>query len=500
MPRPIIYLDNAASTPIDPAVAAAMQACLDAPEGAANPTSTHALGRAAAERIERARAQLASLIGAQAQEIFFTSGATEADNLALLGIARANADRGRHIVTSRIEHKAVLDPLHALEREGFQVTYLSPDGAGRISAEAVGAVLRPETLLVSLMHVNNEIGVIQDIAAVGALCRARGIPLHSDAAQSLGRIAIDVRELPVDLLSFSAHKLHGPKGIGALYVRQSVRPLLRPVSFGGGQERGLRPGTPATHQIVGFGAACELAVRLLEHELVRTARLRARLLEGLLPLGGVHENGAGAPRVPQILNLSFEDVEGESLVGALEDLAVSRGSACSSGSGDASAVLRALGRSTRLAESSLRLSVGRFTTEQEVEQAVALIRDAVGRLRAAGPRAERWGGSVPIPDAAGQVLRGEAGAPESEAWVRFHLLVAGDFVKDARCQAFGCPHTLAAAAWVSAQLPGRARGQLSPSGALEWARTLGTPPEKLGRLLVIEDALRATLQQWGGRS
>ena len=293
-----VYLDYAATTPVDPAVAP--DGCLPDGEGDfGNASSTHVFGRRAAARVETARAQVAALIGAEPDEITFTSGATESNNLAVLGVARANADRGRHIVTSRIEHKAVLDPCKRLEREGFTVTYLTPDRQGRIDPEIVRAALRPDTVLVSIMYVNNEIGVMQDVGAIGALCRDRGVAFHTDAAQAVGKIPVDVRNLPVDFLSFTAHKIYGPKGVGALYARRASRPLLQPVSFGGGQERGLRPGTLATHQIVGLGVACELAARLVGEEQPRLTALRERLWNGLAGLGGMHLNGAGCRPDPR---------------------------------------------------------------------------------------------------------------------------------------------------------------------------------------------------------
>ena len=557
------YLDYAATTPVDPAVAAEMARCLTAPGEFGNPSSIHAFGRAAAALIERARAQVAALVGAGMEEIVFTSGATESNNLAVLGVARANADRGRHLVSSRIEHKSVLDVCKRLEREGFQVTWLTPEASGRIDPLTVRAALRPDTVLVSIQHVSNEIGVIQDIVAIGEACREAGVPFHTDAAQSAGRISIEATRLPVDFMSFTSHKIYGPKGIGALYVRRAARARLAPQSFGGGQEQGLRPGTLATHQIVGFGAAAELAAKMLTAELERIGRLRDRLWGRRESLPGTHLNGAAAATVPHILNVSFEDVDGESLVTALESLAVSTGSACSSASGDPSYVLRALGRGTRLAESSLRLSLGRFTTAEEVDCAAAWVLEEVTRLRRAAPRA--IGGAVRLtsrsraldsdPEAriqsdgsagrkasgdarasggaardrgiaardsamdglgaeayrlfrelprAGQfagdaeggmegdtVLHGEAGGPAEEVWARFHVRLDGDTVKDARFEARGCPHTLAAAAWIASRLPGRRRSEGVPGSPHEWARELGVPVEKLGRLLILEDALIA---------
>jgi cysteine desulfurase len=483
-----VYLDYAATTPVDPRVAAAMASCLTLEGDFGNASSSHVFGRGAAARIERARAQVAALIGAAADEIVFTSGATESNNLAVLGAARANADRGRHVVTARTEHKAVLDPCKHLEKEGFRVTYLTPERSGVVTPAAVAAALRPETQLVSLMGVNNEIGVLQDLAAIGGVCRERGVAFHSDCAQAAGKVPLDVGALPVDLVSFTAHKLYGPKGVGALYVRRAARGLLQPLMYGGGQEHGWRPGTLATHQIVGFGAACELAARELSVEAPRLLELRERLWRSLGALGGVHLNGADAPRVPGILNVSFEGVEGESLVSGLGGLAVSTGAACNSASAEASYVLRALGRDALLAGSSLRFSLGRFTQSADVDFAAAAVRHEVNRLRALSPAAgapagEGW-------------LSGEAGGLGQETWVRFHLLVSGDIVKDARVQAFGCPHTLDVAGWVCRELPGRHRAALPPGKPTEWAATRSVPVERLGRLLVIEDALKACLLQW----
>lgn len=487
-----IYLDYAATTPADPAVAEAMSRCLTQPEGIGNASSsTHLFGRRVAERIEQARAEVAALIGAAPGEIIFTSGATESDNLAVLGAARANTHRGRHVVSSRIEHKAVLDPLKRLEKEGFAVTLLSPDRCGRIDPDTLAAALRPDTVLASIMLVNNEIGTIQDIAALGDLCRARGVLFHTDAAQAAGKIPIDARELPVDFISITAHKLYGPKGVGALYVRGAARAHLQPIVFGGGQERGLRPGTLPTHQIVGFGVACELARRGLGAERARLAGLRERLWQGLAGLGGVHANGEGGPCVPGILNVSFEGVEGESLVTGLRELAVSTGSACNSASAEPSYVLRALGRDTQLAQSSLRLSFGRFTLPQHIDLAISAIRREVERLRALSPESE----PSRAPASPREVV-GEAGGPGQEVWVRLRLSVQDGLVKSALFKAYGCPHTLAVAALVAERLRGRGRADLAPGTPAEWADALAVPVEKLGRLLVVEDALADCARHW----
>ncbi|HEY8538178.1 MAG TPA: aminotransferase class V-fold PLP-dependent enzyme, partial [Steroidobacteraceae bacterium] len=363
MTHSCIYLDYAASTPVDPRVAQAMIECLQAADTHGNPSSMgHELGRRARALVEKARAQVASAIGAQPQSIVWTSGATESNNLALFGVALLHADKGRHIVTSKTEHKAVLDPLKQLERQGFTVTYLKPQPNGIVTPEQIAEALRPDTLLVSLMHVNNEIGVIQDVGAVGRLCRERGVLLHVDAAQSIGKVDVNVEAMQIDLLSMTAHKVYGPKGVGALYVRKTPPLALRPLLYGGGQEGGLRSGTLPTHQIVGMGAAFALATSEREADAARLRSLRDRLWQGIRAVGAVDLNGDPEQRVANILNVSFHGVEGESLQFALRELAVSTGAACSSGSDEGSYVLRALGRDDQLAQSSLRFSLGRFTT------------------------------------------------------------------------------------------------------------------------------------------
>jgi cysteine desulfurase len=491
----VIYLDYAATTPVDPAVARAMFACMGPEADFGNAGSvTHAFGHRAAAHVEKARAQVAALLSAEPDEIIFTSGATESNNMAVLGLARANEDRGRHIVTSRIEHKAVLDPCKRLEKEGFSVSYLTPDQSGRVDPEAVRAALRADTVLVSIMFANNEVGVIQDIAAIGAICRERGVTFHTDAAQAVGKIPVDLAHLPVDLLSFTAHKLYGPKGAAALYVRQNARPLLQAVTFGGGQEKGLRPGTLATHQIAGLGAACDLARTLLPREAARLRSMRDRLWEGISDLGGVHLNGQDAERLPGVLNVSFEGVEGESLVASLAELAISTGSACNSASGEPSYVLRALGRDTQLAQSSLRFSLGRYTKETHIDVAIAAVRRQVQRLRELSPAF----GDASSPWPGQRVATGEAGGQGQEAWIRLHLLVADDVVKETHFQAYGCPHTLGMTAWMANELQGRHRETLQPGAPSEWAQTHGVPVEKLGRLLVIEDAVQACLRHWPG--
>jgi cysteine desulfurase len=381
-----VYLDHAATAPLDARAAAAMAECLADPSLQANAASAHAAGRAAALCIERARAEVAALIGAPAEAIVFTSGATESVNLAVLGAARAAPAGRRHVVTSRIEHRAGLDACRQLEREGFDVTWLSPGPGGHIAPGQVAEALRDDTALVSLMHANNETGALTDIAAVAALCDAMGAALHTDAAQSAGKVAIDAAATGIALMSLSAHKLGGPKGIGALYVRRRPRPALQPLQFGGGHERGLRSGTLATHQAVGFGVAAAVARETLAAESARVRALRERLWTSLQAAAPLWRNNADEPTVPGILNVGFAGLEGESLLLALDgQLAVSSGAACSSASSEPSYVLRALGRSDEAIQASLRLSLGRGTSESDIDRAAAILLSAVARLRAALP-------------------------------------------------------------------------------------------------------------------
>jgi cysteine desulfurase len=386
MNRPV-YLDYAATTPVDPRVAAAMSQCLTLEGEFGNPgSSSHSYGDAAAALVENARAQVAASVGASSEEVIWTSGATEANNLAIFGVAQHYREQGLHIVTARTEHKAVLDPCRELERRGWQVTYLAPDRGGLIYPEQVAAALRPDTVLVSIMHVNNEIGVVQDIAAIGAVCAKHGgARLHVDAAQSVGKCSLDFARFGVDLMSLSAHKVYGPKGAGALLVSRrapGANVQLTALQFGGGQERGLRAGTVATHQVVGMGVAFSLATSAPELEYRRVALLRERLWRGLAALGGVLRNGDDTHSVPQLLNVSFEGVEGESLLAAVRGrVAVSTGSACTSALQEPSYVLRALGRSDTLSESSLRFGLGRFTAESDIDLGVAAVSQAVARLR-----------------------------------------------------------------------------------------------------------------------
>jgi cysteine desulfurase len=381
-----IYFDYSATTPVDPRVVEKMMHCLSMDGNFGNPASrSHLFGWKAEEAVEEARQHVADLVNCDPREIVWTSGATESDNLALKGVAHFYQSKGKHIITSKIEHKAVLDSCRQLEREGFEVTYLDPDQHGLVHPQAVADAIREDTILVSLMHVNNEIGVITDIKAIGEICRDRKVIFHVDAAQSAGKIPIDLQDLKVDLMSFSAHKAYGPKGIGALYVCRKPRVRLEAQMHGGGHERGMRSGTLPTHQIVGMGEAFRIAREEMASENERLMALRDRFLKGLDGMEEVYVNGDLNHRVPGNLNVSFNFVEGESLIMALKDLAVSSGSACTSASLEPSYVLRALGMDDELAHSSLRFSFGRFTTEEDVDTAVSKVREAVGKLRELSP-------------------------------------------------------------------------------------------------------------------
>lgn len=383
--RPI-YMDYAATTPIDPRVAEKMTQFLTPDGEFGNPASrSHAYGWNAEAAVEEARKHVAALVNANPKEIIWTSGATESDNLAIKGAAHFYQKKGKHIVTSKTEHKAVLDTCRQLEREGFEVTYLDPEPNGLIDLGKLESVLRDDTILVSIMHVNNELGVIQDIAAIGELTRPRGIIFHVDAAQSAGKLDIDLGALKVDLMSFSAHKIYGPKGMGALYVQRKPRVRLEAQTHGGGHERGMRSGTLATHQIVGMGEAFRIAKEEMAKDQAHVSALRDRLYNGVKDLEEVYVNGDMTHSIPNILNISFNFVEGESLIMSLKDLAVSSGSACTSASLEPSYVLRALGRSDELAHSSIRFSFGRFTTEEEIDYAVAHVREAIEKLRELSP-------------------------------------------------------------------------------------------------------------------
>jgi len=379
-----IYLDYSATTPVDPRVAAKMIPWLT--EHFGNPASrSHAYGWEAEAAVEEAREQVAKLVNADPKEIVWTSGATESNNLAIKGAAHFYSGKGKHIITMRTEHKAVLDTFRELEREGFEATYLDPKDDGLVDLDVFRAALRPDTVLVSIMFVNNEIGVIQPIAEIGEICREKGIIFHVDAAQATGKVAIDLDKLKVDLMSFSAHKTYGPKGIGALYVRRKPRIRLEAQMHGGGHERGLRSGTLATHQIVGMGEAFRIAREEMGTENERVRMLRDRLLKGLQDIEATYVNGDLEARVPHNLNISFAYVEGESLIMAIKEVAVSSGSACTSASLEPSYVLRALGREDELAHSSIRFSIGRFTTEEEVDFTIDLLHRKIGKLRELSP-------------------------------------------------------------------------------------------------------------------
>ena len=381
-----IYLDYSATTPIDKRVAEKMMHYMTMEGEFGNPASrSHAYGWASEAAVDEARMQVAALINADPREIVWTSGATESDNLAIKGAAHFYRKKGKHIITCKTEHKAVLDTCRQLEREGFEVTYLDPEENGLIDLEKLEAAIRPDTILISIMHVNNEIGVIQDIAAIAKIAHKHKLIFHTDAAQSAGKIPIDVKAMDIDMLSLSAHKIYGPKGIGVLFVRRKPRIRIEAQMHGGGHERGMRSGTLPVHQIVGMGEAFRIAREEMVEESERILRLRNRLVDGFKDMEEVYVNGDLAHRIPGNINISFNFVEGESLIMALKDLAVSSGSACTSASLEPSYVLRALGRNDELAHSSIRFSIGRFTTEEDIDRAIQLVRDNIDRLRELSP-------------------------------------------------------------------------------------------------------------------
>lgn len=396
MDRDPIYLDYSATTPVDPRVAAKMIPYLTEHYG--NPASrSHPYGWTAEKAVENAREEVAKLVNADPREIVWTSGATESNNLAIKGAANFYANtKGKHIITVATEHKAVIDTVRELERQGFTATYLEPEPTGLLDLEKFKAAIRPDTVLASVMLVNNEIGVIQDIEAIGNICRAHGVIFHVDAAQATGKVAIDLEKLPVDLMSFSAHKTYGPKGIGALYVRRKPRIRIEAQMHGGGHERGMRSGTLATHQIVGMGEAFRIAREEMEMENARIRKLRDSLLAGLQSIEETYINGELEHRIPHNLNISFNYVEGESLIMAVKGIAVSSGSACTSASLEPSYVLRALGRSDELAHSSIRFSIGRFTTEADVDYTIALLKEKIGKLRELSPLWEMYKDGIDI--------------------------------------------------------------------------------------------------------
>jgi cysteine desulfurase len=381
-----IYLDYASTTPVDPRVASKMMEFLT-PEGEfGNPASrSHRFGWKADEAVEEARSHVANLVNCDPREVVWTSGATEADNLAIKGVARFYKSKGNHIITSKIEHKAVLDPCRQLEREGFEITYLDPDDKGVISPETVKAAIKDSTVLVSIMHINNELGTVNDISKIGDVTRDKGIFFHVDAAQSTGKVNIDLEKMSVDLMSFSAHKTYGPKGVGALYVRRKPRVRLEALIHGGGHERGMRSGTLATHQIVGMGEAFRLANKEMEEDHKKISKYHEKFLDKVKEIDHVYINGDLNNKVPNILNVSFNFVEGESLIMGLKDIAVSSGSACTSASLEPSYVLRALGRKDELAHSSIRFSFGRFTSDEDVNNTLDILGNVVHRLRELSP-------------------------------------------------------------------------------------------------------------------
>tara|TARA_B100001029_G_scaffold133404_1_gene112288 strand:+ start:2402 stop:3631 length:1230 start_codon:yes stop_codon:yes gene_type:complete len=386
-----IYMDYASTTPVDPRVAKKISDHLTLDGNFGNPASrSHKFGWKAEESVEEARSHVANLVGCDPREIVWTSGATEADNLAIKGVANFYQTKGKHIITSKIEHKAVLDPCRQLEREGFEVTYLEPNEGGLITNDAILSAIREDTILISIMHINNELGTINDLESIGKIARDKGIFFHVDAAQSTGKIDIDLRTLPVDLMSFSAHKTYGPKGIGALFVRRKPRVRIAAQIHGGGHERGMRSGTLPTHQIVGMGEAFRIAKEEMHEDLIRIKSLHNKFYDSVSKIEEIYVNGDMKNKVSNILNISFAYVEGESLIMALKDIAVSSGSACTSASLEPSYVLRALGRKDELASSSIRFSFGRFTTEDDVDYTLSLIKHAVDRLRELSPLWEMY--------------------------------------------------------------------------------------------------------------
>jgi cysteine desulfurase len=386
-----IYMDYSATTPVDERVVKVMTDCLTIDQNFGNPASrSHYYGIKAEEAVDTARKQVADLVGADPREIVFTSGATESDNLAIKGIAHFYQQKGKHIITLKTEHKAVLDTCRHLETEGFEVDYLDPQSDGLLDIEVLKKAIRPDTILVSIMHVNNEIGVIQDIEAIGNICRENKIFFHVDAAQSAGKVDIDLTKLPVDLMSFSAHKIYGPKGVGALYVRRKPRVRIEAQMHGGGHERGMRSGTLATHQIAGMGEAFAIAKKEMAEENARILALRNRLIDGFKDMEEVVINGSIDKRIAGNINISFNYIEGESLMMAISDVAVSSGSACTSASLEPSYVLRALGLSDELAHSSIRFSVGRYTTQEDIDKTIALVREKVEKLRELSPLWEMY--------------------------------------------------------------------------------------------------------------
>lgn len=500
--RNIIYLDYAAATPVDPRVADAMDAVLRSPTEHANPSAVqHAPGRAAQAAVERARAQVAALIQASPQELVWTSGATEANNLAIIGAAHFRRAQGRHIVTARTEHASVIESARHLERNGFEVSLVEPNEHGVVNRERVAAALRDDTTLVSIMHANNELGVVQDIAAIGALCRERDVLFHVDAAQSAGRVPIDVGAQSIDLMSLSAQKLYGPKGVGALYLNAERARRVEPIMFGGGQERGLRPGTIPTHQVVGMGAAYEHARREMSDDRAHMSKLRDRFWQRLCGVPGILLNGGGAAeRCCHILCVSVPGIEGESLMHGLEQrgLAVSAGAACVTAGDEPSAVLRSIGHSDELAKASIRFSLGRWTAEREIDTAADAFCEVVDSLRRLAPQT-RSSQSQPT---ARDVFTGMAGQRDRGIEVEFRIRVADSSPKEISAvefQAYGCPHTLAACTWLTEHLAGQPVEMLRDLAPDTLMTAVDAPAEKRGRMLVVQDALRNCFAAWDNK-
>ena len=482
-----IYMDYAASTPVDPRVAAAMSELLSGGLYA-NPSSHHQGGVEAAQVIAKAAAAVAGLVGISEDEVIFTSGATESIGLGVIGAARYRSRHGRHIVTGLTEHPAGIKSCLALEQEGFRVTCLEPDSRGVITGEALRGALRPDTVLVSLMHVNNEIGVIQDIEEFGAICRAHGAWLHVDAAQSAGKLTIDMRRQQVDLLSLTGHKLYGPKGVGALCINRERVPRIEPLHYGGGQQRGLRPGTLPTHQVAGLGIACALAAEELKEEQSRVRALRDRLWQGLDGAGDVLLNGGEAPRAPGIVCVSVEGVESQSLVKALEGVVFSLGSACSRVEDEPSTILRSLGRSRMLAASTIRFSIGRFSNEEEIDLAIRIFGKALANLRALADVKPALRGDN------GKITRGEAGRRSTGSWVRLEARWQGNRAVETAYRVLGPPLLEAAARNGADALKSAGKDLVVAAWARQVNKVLRPPAESRSLLLHAQDALHACLR------
>ncbi len=479
-------MDYAATTPIDPRVAARMSELLaGGPHG--NPSSRHGPGTAAKRLVTEAAAQVAALVGLSAEEVVFTSGATESVGLAIIGAARYRSEDGRHVITSLSEHPAGLNSCLALKQEGFEVTCLEPDKRGLITASALRSALRSDTVLVSLMHVNNEIGVVQDIAEFAALCRGHGAWLHVDAAQGAGKRPLDMKAQGIDLLSLTAHKMYGPKGVGALCINRQRVPRIEPLLHGGGQQRSLRPGTLPTQQIAGLGLACELAAAEMHAESKRVGVLRERLWRGLEATGGVLLNGAGAELTPGILSVSVEGVESGSLVNALDGVALSLGSACSRVEDEPSAVLRCIGRAPLLAASTLRFSIGRFSTEQEIDTVCEIFGRKVPALRDLSDERPA------IPRTSSYVTVGEAGSRNAGAWVRLEARWEGDAAVETAFRVFGPPILEQAARNAARALKSKGRELEVADWLRQVNESLQPPPEARSALLYTRDALQACL-------